>query len=116
VEIEGRVFEGLRNSLLDSRYLEAFTTEFQREVDRIRKSTTSELITKKKRLSEINRQIDRIVGHIVNGTGSKSITNKLGDLETEKELLQTEINQHEVEATVIPMDNIGQVYRTKSGR
>ena len=59
------------------------------------------------------RQIDNIIDHIANGTDTKSITNKLVDLEAEKESLENEVNQFEEQATVIPMHNIGQVYRTK---
>jgi site-specific DNA recombinase len=68
---------------------------------------------KKKRLNEVTHQIDRIVDHIVNGTASKSITSKLTDLEAEQESLEVEIDQYEAQATVIPMQNIGQVYRAK---
>ena len=93
--------------------IDAFTAEFQKEVDRMRKATTSGLTSKKTRLTEVARQIDRIVDHIVNGTGSKSITSKLTDLEAEQESLEVMIAQHEVQATVIPNHNIGQVYRAK---
>ena len=112
-EVEERVFEGLRSGLLNSDYLDAFTAEFQREVDRLRKSTASELTSKKKRLKDVTRQIDRIVDHIVNGTDSKSITSKLGDLEAEKESLEIEVSEYEEKSTVIPIHNIGQVYRAK---
>ena len=112
-EVEDRVFAGLRTGLLNSEYLDAFTAEFQKEVNRLRKATTSELASKKKRLSDVTPQIERIVDHIINGTGSKSITSKLGDLEAEQETLESQIVESEQKATVIPMHNIGQVYRTK---
>ncbi len=67
----------------------------------------------KKRLVDVARQIDRIIEHVVNGTGSKSLTNKLTDLESDKESLEVEIGQHETQVTVIPIHNIGQVYRAK---
>jgi len=112
-EVEERVFEGLRTGLLNSEHLDAFTAEFQREVERMRKSTVSELAMKQKRLKDVTRQIDNIVDHIANGTDTKSITSKLVGLENEKESLENEVNQFEEQATVIPMHNIGQVYRTK---
>ncbi|WVX50740.1 hypothetical protein ROLI_038400 [Roseobacter fucihabitans] len=112
-EVEDRVFEGLRTGLLNSDYLDTFVVEFQKEVDRLRKATTSELASSKKRLTDVTRQIDRIVDHIVNGTDTKSITSKLVELEAEKESLEIEVSQCEEKATVIPMHNIGQVYRAK---
>ncbi|WP_422664757.1 recombinase family protein [Ascidiaceihabitans donghaensis] len=112
-EVEDRVFEGLRSGLLNSDYLDTFVAEFQREVDRLRKATTSELASNKKRLANVARQIDRIVDHIVNGTDTKSITSKLVDLEAEKESLEAEVSQSEDSTTVIPIHNIGQVYRAK---
>ena len=112
-EVEDRVFEGLRSSLLNSDYLDAFVVEFQKEVDRLRRVTTNKLTSKKKRLTDVTRQIERIVDHIINGTDSKSITSKLTALEEEQESLEAEISQHEVQATIIPMHNIGQVYRAK---
>ena len=112
-EVEDRVFAGLRTGLLNSEYLDAFTAEFQKKVNRLRKATTSELASKKKRLSDVTPQIERIVDHIINGTGSKSITSKLGDLEAEQETLESQIVESEQKATIIPMHNIGQVYRTK---
>jgi hypothetical protein len=61
----------------------------------------------------VTRQIDRVVDHIVNGTGSKSVTSRLTDLEAEQESLEAEVHQYETKATVIPIHNIGQVYRAK---
>ena len=112
-EVEERVFEGLRTGLLNSEYLDQFTAEFQKEVDRLRKTTASELSLKKKRLTDVTRQIDRIVDHIVNGTDTKSITSKLVDLEAEKESLEVALSEHEEESSVVPIHNIGQVYRAK---
>ncbi len=112
-EIEDRVFAGLQCSLLDAKYLDAFTVEFQKEVDRLRKTNTSEFAAKKKRLTQITGQIDRIVEHIMNGTGSKNVTDKLGDLEAEQESLEAEVSQREAQTTVVPIHNIGQVYRSK---
>lgn len=112
-EVEDRVFAGLREGLLDSDYLDAFTGEFQKEVERLRKASTSDLASKKKRLMEVTRQIDRIVDHIVNGTDGKSVTDRLDDLESEKEFLEDEITHQEEQTSIIPIHNIGQVYRTK---
>ncbi|WP_367181302.1 recombinase family protein [uncultured Roseobacter sp.] len=113
MEVEDRVFVGLREGLLNSEYLDAFTIEFQKEVERLRKLTTSDLASKKKRLMEVSRQIDRIVDHIVNGTGGKAVTDRLEDLESEKEFLETEIIHQEEQTSIIPLHNIGQVYRAK---
>ena len=112
-EVEKRVFDGLKTGLLNSDYLDQFTAEFQKEVERLRRSTASELGLKKKRLSDVTRQIDRIVDHIVNGTDTKSITSKLVSLEAEKDSLALEVSQFEEKSTVIPIHNFGQVYRTK---
>jgi len=60
-----------------------------------------------------SRQIDRIVEHTVNGTDIKSIRSKLVSLEAEKDSLELEVAQFEEKNTVIPIHNIGQVYRTK---
>jgi len=98
-EVEYRVFEGLRTGLLNSDHLDTFTAQFQKEVDRLRKATTSELASKKKRLTDVTRQIDRIVDHIVNGTDTKSITSRLVDLEAEKESLEVQVSQNEDKAT-----------------
>ncbi|MFV1602339.1 MULTISPECIES: recombinase family protein, partial [unclassified Phaeobacter] len=112
-EVEDRVLAGLREGLLNSEYLDGFTDEFQKEVERLRKASTSNLASKKKRLIEVTRQIERIVDHIVNGTGNKSVTDKLDDLESEKDLLENEITHQEEQTSIIPIHNIGQVYRTK---
>jgi len=112
-EVEDRVFEGFRSGLLNSDYLDAFFAEFPREIDRLRKATTSELASNKKRLANVARQIDRIVDHIVNGTDTKSVTSKLVDLEAENESLEAEVSQSEDSTTVIPIHNIGQVHRAK---
>ena len=98
---------------MNSEYLDQFTAEFQKEVERLRKTTASELSLKKKRLTDVTRQIDRIVDHIVNGTDTKSITSKLVDLEAEKESLEVAVSEHEEESSVVPIHNISQVYRAK---
>ncbi|MGB7324093.1 MAG: recombinase family protein, partial [Rubripirellula sp.] len=112
-EIEERVFSGLRTSLLNSQYLDAFATEFQNEVDRQRTTNMSELAAKKKRLNQVTKHIDSIVEHIMNGTASKSVTSKLCELEAEQERLEVEVTQQEEQTRVIPIHNIGQVYRAK---
>ncbi|MEH6737220.1 MAG: hypothetical protein V7695_01580 [Sulfitobacter sp.] len=61
----------------------------------------------------MNKQIERIVDHVVNGTGNRSITDKLTGLEEEQESLEADIERNEQSITVIPMHNIGQVYRMK---
>jgi hypothetical protein len=94
-EVEDRLFIGFRTNLLNTPYLDAFTAEFQEEVNRQRSATTSGLTSKGKNLDEVTRQVDRIVDRIVNGTGSKRITSKLSELEAEQELLKVEIGQCE---------------------
>jgi len=91
VEVEDRVFKGLRSGLLDSRYLDAFTEEFQQEVMRLRKASVSELHSQKKRRDEVSHQIKRIVDHIVNGTDNSSITARLTELEVEQSALEVSI-------------------------
>ncbi|WP_425506408.1 recombinase family protein [Sulfitobacter undariae] len=113
LDVEERVFEGLRTGLLNSKYLDAFAEEFQREVERLRNTNSSELANKKQRLIAVNKQIERIVDHVVNGTGNRSITDKLTGLEVEQESLEADIERNEQSIAVIPMHNIGQVYRMK---
>lgn len=114
-EVEDRLFIGFRTNLLNTTYLDAFTAEFQEEVNRQRSATTSGLTSKGKNLDEVTRQIDRIVDHIVNGAGSKRITSKLTELEAEKESLKVEIGQCETQATVIPTNNIVRSIGQRSG-
>lgn len=90
--------------------------QFQREVERLRNTNSSELANKKQRLIAVNKQIERIVDHVVNGTGNRSITNKLTGLEVEQESLEADIERNEQSIAVIPMHNIGQVYRMKIGQ
>lgn len=106
-EIEQRVILGLQRNLLDAKYLDAFTAEFQQEVDRLRNTNPSELAARKERLTQVTGQIDRIVEHIMNGTGRQSMTDTLGDLEVEQESLEAEVSQREARTTVVPIRNIG---------
>lgn len=89
--IEERVFTALQNQLSQPAMLEEYVKTYSEERKKLEKQGNAQLDSKQKRLEELNSGINRIIDFIVQGNNSDSLSGKLKELESEKEVLTTEL-------------------------
>ncbi|WP_425426105.1 recombinase family protein [Albimonas donghaensis] len=109
-EVEKRVFRGLKTRLFDIDIVGEFMAEFQREVARIRKERASRAVAQRKRFSEIDVQLERLVDALANGIDDPLIGSKIKSLRAERNDLLQAIGDS-FDETVIPISNMEAIYR-----
>ena len=110
-EVEERVLSGLKSYLLDADLVGDFLDEYEREMRRSREQHIATLRNRRKRLAQVERQIERMVDAIAEGISTTSTKEKLLKLEAEKQELEADTSEPEV--TVIPMPDIAKVYQSR---
>ena len=113
-KIEERVFHGLRARLFDIEIVGEFMDEFQREVTRIRKERASRAVSQRKRMAEVQEQIDRLVRLAMTSSAPPaSLVDQLHELEREKTDLHSLLGRDPADETVIPISNMEAIYRSR---
>ncbi len=113
VEIEERVLSGLKQRLIDTELVGEFLHEFEREVRRLRKDQAAATRRHRRRLTEIETQIERFLDAIAEGTASGSATKRIKALEIEYEELHSLLGDADQADAVVPLPNIAEVYRRR---
>ena len=114
-ELEDRVLAGLRDILVGNEdLLEEFTTEFKRELARLRKTRSGDETRLRKELGEVDRSIARCVEFVASGDGAPgAIRDKLADLEARKRPLEKELKTRPGANVVEIHPNFPDLYRRK---
>jgi site-specific DNA recombinase len=85
VEIEGRVLAALRRHLLEPDVIAEAVEAYRTERQRLGREATKSRNSTERDLAEIGRKIARLVEEIENGNGSKSVSQRIAELEGERE-------------------------------
>lgn len=112
-ELERRVLDGLRGSLLTPQLVAEFVTEYQAEWNRLQRGTASESANRARRLSEIRRRLASIMDAIEQGIVTPTTKERLEALEAEKAELEN-IPAQQPMPMIHP--NLSQLYRDKVAR
>ncbi|RDD60498.1 recombinase family protein [Ferruginivarius sediminum] len=116
-ELERRVLDGLKHRLLSPEAMAEFAREYRSEMERRRKTRTRDTRRTEKRLAELNREIERLVDAICDGTATPAMRKRLEEREAEKAGLEREqaaAEQSENGADVVPLHpNLPELYRRK---
>lgn len=109
--VEERVLSGLKAYLLDAEMVEEFLEAYQLELKQAREQANRTENRRKKRLAEVNRQIERLIDAVAEGASPANINEKLANLEAE----QAELGRQDDTATqdIIPLPNLHQLYRDR---
>ncbi len=116
IEVEERVLSGLKQRLFDTELVGEFLQEFEREVRRLRKDQISATRNQRRRIVEIETQIERFLDAIAEGTASGSATKRIKALEIEQDELRSLLGDADQADTVIPITNIARVYKVRVER
>jgi DNA invertase Pin-like site-specific DNA recombinase len=112
-ELERRVLDGLRSSLLTPELVAEFITEYQREWNRLQSQRGQEAVKRDRRLVDVRRRIAGLVDGIERGIITATTKERLEALEAEKaELEQTPVEQPL--PSIHP--NLAELYRGKVAR
>lgn len=109
--VEERVLTGLKAYLLDAEMVGEFLEAYQIELKQAREQANRSEQRRRKRLAQLDQQIERLVDAIVDGTSTSKTNERLVMLEQEKEGLIKE-NSEPVQ-DVIPLPNLHQMYRDR---
>ncbi|MEP3040720.1 MAG: recombinase family protein [Roseibium sp.] len=113
VEVERRVLSGLRQRLFDTNLVGEFVHEFEHQVRQLRKSQVDQAQVDRKRLVEIDTQIDRLVDAIAAGTATTSVTERIRQLEREQTELRTQVGLITENENVVTIPNVATVYKRR---
>ena len=116
VDVEERVLSGLKQRLFDTELVGEFLQEFEREVRRLRKDQISATRNQRRRIVEIEAQIERMVDTIAEGTGTAAMTWRIKALEIEQDELRSLLGDADQADTVVPITNIARVYKVRIER
>ena len=114
-ELEDRVITGLKDILLGQEALiEVFAQEFNKELERLRKTRGSRDRQLHKELSQVSNSIRRCLAFITGGDGDPGLVrHELAALEARKRTLERQLQADTTSQAIIPHPNTGALYARK---
>jgi site-specific DNA recombinase len=91
LEIEGRVLTALRRYLLEPDVIAEAVEAYRTERQRLGREATRFRNLIERDLAEIARKIARLIEEIENGNGSKSVSQRIAELEAEREAAEARL-------------------------
>lgn len=110
--LEASVLNGLRAHLMEPELFKAFCDEFTREVNRLRIERDAEVISHKRELERIDRELDKAVQAILDGVPGSKLKDRIGGLEARKSEL-VELVSGANEPVLLLHPNMAELYRTR---
>jgi site-specific DNA recombinase len=78
------MLSGLRTHLMEPELFKEFCVEFIREVNRLRIELSSDIISQRKELERVQRDLERAIQAILDGVPGAQLKDKIGGLEARK--------------------------------
>jgi hypothetical protein len=113
IEIESRVLAGLRKYLLEPDTIATAIETYRAERQQLSREAAKARASIERDLAEVNRKIAWLVREIENGRGSKSVSDRLYDLEVAQEAFQTQLTLANGADVVTLHPNAADWYRQK---
>ncbi|MER9395771.1 MULTISPECIES: recombinase zinc beta ribbon domain-containing protein [unclassified Mesorhizobium] len=110
--LEASVLSGLRTNLMERELFKEFCEEFTREVNRLRIERSSDVISQRKELERVRRDLERAIQAILDGVPGAQLKDKIGDLEARKAEL-TELLANVDEPPPLLHLNLAEIYRQR---
>lgn len=109
------MLDGLREILLDQQDLiDEFTRSYRAEIERLRRSRTSESTCLYKELAQVGRGIDRCLAYITDGVGDPgALRDSLRELESRRRALERKLKEVGTEPKVDIHPNAAELNRRK---
>ncbi|MBO9477266.1 zinc ribbon domain-containing protein [Shimia sp. R11_0] len=112
-ELESRVITGLKDQLLHPDLIAEFVKAYQEEHNRLSVQSSVDEAKTKRDLTQVTRQIDRIIDAIAEGMFHESMKEKMDSLEAHKAELEADLSNADQSAPVLLHPNLSDVYRSK---
>src|SRR5260221_11800241 len=112
--LEGRILNGLKERLMAPELVKAFVDEFNAEIRRAAQDSETKRSTFKRTLTDIERKIAGIMRAIEDGNYNPTLTKRLGALETDKAIAETNFANAAVPPKLRIHPNLPVLYRRKA--
>ena len=109
--LEGAVLEGLQTHLMNDDLLEVFCDEYTRHLNQLRMEATGNRSKDEARFAKITREMDRLVGAIVQGVPAERIKDRMTALDSERITLEARMATQTAEVPPLLHPKMGDVYR-----
>ena len=113
IEIESRVLAGLRKYLLEPDTIATAIETYRAERQQLSREAAKARASIERDVAEVNRKIAWLVREIENGRGSKSVSDRLYDLEVAQEAFKTQLTLANGADVVTLHPNAADRYRQK---
>ncbi|TPE43122.1 recombinase zinc beta ribbon domain-containing protein [Amaricoccus solimangrovi] len=112
--VEERVLGALATRLMDPDLFAVFCAEFTAETNRLRGAARERIEERKRELAKVNRDLERLVQAIVDGTPARTIHARIAALEARREELEAEQTRGETPPPLLH-PAMAEIYRAKVG-
>jgi hypothetical protein len=111
-DLEAAVLEGLQHRLMDPDLVAVFCDEYTRHMNALTHEHNAAREGARAELGKINRDLDRLVQALLDGTPARTVKDRMSQLEARKDVLEAQLAQGEdVKVAVHP--NMARVYRER---
>ncbi|MCH8111912.1 MAG: recombinase family protein, partial [Proteobacteria bacterium] len=112
-DVEARVLEGLKHRLMAPELLKAFVDEYRKEVNRLASENAASRADLKNQLARTERRIAGILKAIEDGKYNATLTDRLTQLEEEREKLRADLEQSEEPSPLRLHPKLAEIYAQK---
>ncbi|MEQ9190988.1 MAG: recombinase family protein [Alphaproteobacteria bacterium] len=112
-DVEARVLDGLKDSLMAPDKVHAFITEYHAEWNRLVADQAAEITSLRSRLNQAERGIARIVKAIEDGKFSEALSNRLAELENYKAKFEAQLKENMNQEPVRLHPRLAKIYSQK---
>jgi site-specific DNA recombinase len=111
-DLEATVLEGLQHRLMDPALMAEFCDAYTRQLNELSRDRNAAREGAKAELDRINRDLDRLVQALLDGTPARTVKDRMMQLEARKEVLEAQLGQSkDVKVAVHP--NMAGAYRER---
>jgi site-specific DNA recombinase len=111
-DLEAAVFEGLQHRLMDPALMDVFCEEYTRHMKALTREHNAAREGARAELGRVNRDLDRLVQALLEGTPARTVKDRMAQLEARKNVLEAQLAQGEdVKVAIHP--NMARVYRER---
>ena len=110
--LEVSVLNGLRTHLMEPELFKTFCDEFTREVNRLRMERDAQIISHKRELERVDRELDKAVQAILDGVPGSKLKDKIGGLEARKSELVELVSGTDKPVPLLH-PNMAELFRTR---
>jgi site-specific DNA recombinase len=102
-DLEAAVLEGLQHRLMDPDLMAVFCEEYARHMNALTSEHNAAREGARAELSKVNRDLDRLVQALIDGTPARTVKDRMAQLEARKDVLEAQLAEgEEMKVTMHP--------------